>query len=211
MNEVLKMTTTRYPDLEACIPVIEAAFELMRVSFSQGGKLLLCGNGGSAADCEHVVGELMKGFMSKRPLQASTIERFESEFPGEGTSIATKLQGALPAISLVSHSSFLTAYANDVASEMIFAQQVYGYGRPGDVLIGFSTSGNSVNVLRALQVAKLQGMKTIGFTGFNGGKMRALCDVSICVPSERTPHIQERHLPIYHALCIMLEEVFFPS
>ncbi|MGG1515953.1 SIS domain-containing protein [Paenibacillus oryzisoli] len=211
MNEILKITTTRYPELEACIPEIEAAFELMRVSFSQGGKLLLCGNGGSAADCEHVVGELMKGFMSKRLLPVSTIERFETEFPGEGASIATKLQGALPAISLVSHSAFLTAYANDVAPEMIYAQQVYGYGRPGDVLIAFSTSGNSVNVLRALQVAKLLGMKTIGFAGMSGGKMKALCDASICVPSEHTPSIQERHLPIYHALCMMLEEVFFPS
>jgi phosphoheptose isomerase len=211
MNEVLKFTTTRYPELEACIPEIEAAFELMKVSFSQGGKLLLCGNGGSAADCEHVVGELMKGFMSKRQLPASVLDHFEREFPGEGTSLALKLQGALPAISLVSQTAFLTAYANDVTMEMIFAQQVYGYGRPGDVLIGFSTSGNSVNVLLALQVAKVQGMKTIGFTGLGGGKMKPMCDAAICVPWERTPDIQERHLPIYHALCIMLEEVFFSS
>jgi phosphoheptose isomerase len=211
MNEVLKFTTTRYPELEACIPDIVAAFELLRDSYSHGGKLLLCGNGGSAADCEHVVGELMKGFISNRPLPTSVLDHFEREFPGEGASLALKLQGALPAISLVSHTAFLTAYANDVAPEMIFAQQVYGYGRPGDVLVGFSTSGNSVNVLRALQVAKLQGMKTIGFTGHGGGKMKSLCDAAICVPWERTPDIQERHLPIYHALCIMLEEVFFPS
>jgi D-sedoheptulose 7-phosphate isomerase len=211
MNGQLQLTMARYPDLEVCLPAIEAAFELLRVSFSQGGKLLLCGNGGSAADCEHVVGELMKGFMSKRPLPSSVRDHFEHEFPGEGALLAERLQGALPAISLVSHTAFLSAYANDVAPEMIYAQQVYGYGRPGDVLIGFSTSGNSVNVLRALQVAKAQGLKTIGFTGISGGKIKSLCDAAICVPSNRTPDVQERHLPIYHTLCIMLEEVFFPS
>jgi phosphoheptose isomerase len=210
MNAILQQMTTRYPELIDCVLEIELGYELLHHAFHQKGKLLLCGNGGSAADCEHVVGELMKGFMSKRPLSASVSSQFEREFPGEGISLAEKLQGALPAISLISHTALISAYANDVAPEMIFAQQVYGYGLPGDVLLAFSTSGNSLNVLRALQVAKVQGMKTIGFTGCSGGKMKSLCDVTICVPWENTPDIQERHLPIYHALCRMLEEAFFP-
>lgn len=211
MNAILRQMTTRYPELRDCLPDIELAYDFLYNSFHQNGKLLLCGNGGSAADCEHVVGELMKGFMSKRPLSALISENFEREFPGEGFGLAERLQGALPAISLISHTALISAYANDVAPEMIFAQQVYGYGRPGDVLISFSTSGNSLNVLRALQVAKVQGLKTIGFTGCTGGKMKSLCDVTICVPWEKTPDIQERHLPIYHALCSMLEEAFFPT
>ncbi|NOU85364.1 SIS domain-containing protein [Paenibacillus sp. LMG 31460] len=211
MNAILRLMTTRYPELNECLPDIELGYELLYNSFHQNGKLLLCGNGGSAADCEHVVGELMKGFMSNRPLPALVSSQFEREFPGEGVGLAERLQGALPAISLISHTALISAYANDVAPEMIFAQQVYGYGRPGDVLIAFSTSGNSLNVLRGLQVAKVQGLKTIGFTGSSGGKMKSLCDVTICVPWERTSDIQERHLPIYHALCSMLEEAFFPS
>lgn len=211
MNAILHLMTTRYPELTECVPDIELSFQLLFHAFHQNGKLLLCGNGGSAADCEHVVGELMKGFMSKRPLPAWISSQFEHEFPGEGVRLAESLQGALPAISLISHTALISAYANDVAPDMIFAQQVYGYGRPGDVLIAFSTSGNSLNVLRALQVAKVQGMKTIGFTGSSGGKMKSLCDVTIGVPWEKTPDIQERHLPIYHALCTMLEEAFFPS
>lgn len=211
MNAILQQMTTRYPELRDCVPDIELSFQLLFHAFHQNGKLLLCGNGGSAADCEHVVGELMKGFMSKRPLSSAITSQFEREFPGEGTGIAEKLQGALPAISLVSHTALISAYANDVSPEMIFAQQVYGYGRPGDVLIAFSTSGNSHNVLRALQVARVKGMKTIGFTGHSGGKLKSLCDVAICVPWEETLDIQERHLPIYHALCRMLEEAFFPS
>lgn len=211
MNAILCSMTTRYPELINCLSDIELGFELLNQSFNQGNKLLLCGNGGSAADCEHVVGELMKGFISKRPLSTSISDRFEREFPGEGLDLADKLQGALPAISLVSHSALISAYANDVDPEMVFAQQVYGYGRSGDVLIAFSTSGNSANILRALQVAKVQGLKTIGFTGDSGGKLKSLCDVTICVPWEKTLDIQERHLPIYHALCLMLEEAFFPK
>lgn len=211
MNAILSSMTTRYPELINCLSDIELGFELLNHSFNQGNKLLLCGNGGSAADCEHVVGELMKGFVSNRPLSTLISDRFEREFPGEGIHLADKLQGALPAISLVSHSALISAYANDVDPEMVFAQQVYGYGRTGDVLIAFSTSGNSTNILRALQVAKVQGLKTIGFTGDSGGKLKSLCDVTICVPWEKTLDIQERHLPIYHALCMMIEEAFFPQ
>ncbi|MDR6550863.1 SIS domain-containing protein [Paenibacillus qinlingensis] len=211
MNPILRVMITRYPELSDCLPDIELGYEILYNSFRHNGKLLLCGNGGSAADCDHVVGELMKGFMSKRPLPPLIRESYELQYPGEGASMVEKLQGALPAISLVCHSALISAYANDVSPEMIYAQQVYGYGRPGDVLIAFSTSGNSPNILRALQIARMQGLKTIGFSGYSGGAMKSLCDVAICVPWERTTEIQERHPPIYHALCSMLEEAFFPT
>ncbi|MBM7564036.1 D-sedoheptulose-7-phosphate isomerase [Paenibacillus sacheonensis] len=198
----------KYPDLEPCREQIRQAFEAMEASFRKGGKMLLAGNGGSAADCEHVVGELMKGFMSQRPLPAA--EREKMLVHGEeGAYIADRLQGALPAISLVSQSALATAYINDVAADMVFAQQVYGYGRPEDTLVVFSTSGNSANVVRAVQVAKSLGMATIGLTGQGGGRLKELCDVTVCVPYDGTPDIQERHLPIYHVLCMLLEEAFF--
>lgn len=182
---------------------------MIKASYEAGGKLLVCGNGGSASDSEHIVGELMKGFMLRRPVPVGFRERLSALYTLEGEKLSNSLQGALPAISLASHTSFLTAYANDVSAEAMFAQQVYGYGKPGDVLLGLSTSGNSVNVLRAAQVAKALGMGTIGLTGRSGGKLRELCEVSICVPYDLTPDIQERHLPVYHALCLMLEEAFF--
>jgi len=208
MSAILNDLFVKYPDLEPCRESVARAFEAMKRSFAQGGKMLLAGNGGSAADCEHVVGELMKGFMSKRPLGPA--EREKMLIHGEdGVYIADRLQGALPAISLVSHTALATAFINDVAADMVFAQQVYGYGRPEDTLVVFSTSGNSVNVVRAVQVAKSLGMTAIGFTGQGGGRLKELCDVVIRVPSDRTPDIQERHLPIYHVLCMMLEEVFF--
>jgi D-sedoheptulose 7-phosphate isomerase len=188
---------------------IQAAFALLQSMYQQGGKLLICGNGGSAADSEHIVGELMKAFNLPRPLPVSVRDKFIAAFPNDGAALASKLQGALPAISLVSHTSLFTAFANDVASDMVFAQQVYGYGKAGDALLGISTSGTSKNVIYALQVARTLGLRTIGLTGHNGGKMPDLCDVTICVPYESTPDIQERHLPVYHALCLMLEEAFF--
>ncbi|HEX7021510.1 MAG TPA: SIS domain-containing protein [Trueperaceae bacterium] len=209
--------TARYPDLTPCRADILAAFELLRASFATGGKLLVCGNGGSAADCEHIVGELMKGFTRARPVPEDVRRRLCEQPPGEGASnpdrhyLADHLQGALPAISLVSQSGLITAFANDVAADMIFAQQVYGYGREGDALLGISTSGNSRNVLNALRVARAQGLSTVGLTGRDGGSMKALCDVTMIVPKKETSEIQERHLPIYHALCIMLEHAFFPD
>ena len=209
MKSVLHNLCDKYPDLAGCIPDIEAAVTLLDVSFRNGGKLLLCGNGGSAADCEHIVGELMKGFMSKRSLPDNLKQRLRSFFPDEGDILYDNLQGALPAISLVSHSALFTAYANDVSAEMVFAQQVYGYGRTGDVLLGLTTSGNSPNIIRAMQVAKATGVKTIALTGRAGGRVKLLCDVCIRVPYDSTPDIQERHLPIYHAICMMLEEAFF--
>lgn len=208
---VLVSLEEKYPELSACIPSIERAVAVLTDAYRQGGKVLLCGNGGSASDCEHIVGELMKGFMSRRPLSNEEREKFLIHFPDDGNELVDRLQGALPAISLVSHTSLITAYANDVDADMIFAQQVYGYGQAGDVLIGLSTSGNSKNVIKAMQVAKVLGMRTIGFTGADGGRMKELCDVMVRVPWESTPDVQERHLPIYHAVCILLEKEFFPS
>ncbi|WP_274362981.1 D-sedoheptulose-7-phosphate isomerase [Paenibacillus thermotolerans] len=205
---VLERLLSTYPELTECKDSILHAFELLETCYKNGGKVLLCGNGGSAADCEHIVGELMKGFMLKRSVSAGMREKLK-QAGSDGDYIADRLQGALPAISLVSHSALTTAYANDVAADMVFAQQTFGYGKPGDVLVGLSTSGNSRNVLLAMQVAKAIGMSTIGLTGRGGGLMAALCDAVIRVPSDSTPDIQERHLPIYHALCIMLEEEFF--
>jgi D-sedoheptulose 7-phosphate isomerase len=163
---------------------------------------------GSAADCEHIVGELMKGFLSPRPLPEEMKERLRTAIPDNGAYLADHLQGALAAISLASQTSLITACANDIAADMVFAQQVYGYGVVGDVVMGISTSGNARNVLHALQVGKALGLRTVGLTGKSGGLMRAACDVTICVPYDLTPEIQERHLPIYHALCVMLEEAF---
>ncbi|BBH22124.1 phosphoheptose isomerase [Paenibacillus baekrokdamisoli] len=209
MNPHLQVLQTKYPELQECLPAIQQSFSLLETCYRHNGKVLVAGNGGSAADSEHIVGELMKGFMLTRPVPQSFRHQFAQFFPEEANEVCNGLQGALPAISLVSHSAFMTAYSNDVDSDMVFAQQVYGYGQEGDVFLSLSTSGNSRNIIRALQIAKAKGMKTVGLTGNSGGKMKALCDVTITVPYHQTPDIQERHLPIYHTLCIMLEEVFF--
>lgn len=200
----------RYPVLEAISEDIFKAYEITAESYRNNGKLLACGNGGSAADSDHIVGELMKGFMKKRLISKEEHEIIKSTAGDEkGRYIADHLQGALPAIALTQHAALSTAFLNDVAPDMIFAQQVYGYGVKGDVLIGLSTSGNSGNVVNAVMVAKAKGLKTIGLTGQGGGKLAELCDVAIKVPAAITPDIQELHLPIYHTLCCMLEEEFF--
>ena len=182
---------------------IELVFEMIKDSYEKGGKLLVCGNGGSAADSDHIVGELMKGFYKQRKLPTAEKIRFGEQ--GE------KLQGALPAIALSQHSALSTAFLNDVDPDMVFAQQVYGYGAEDDVFLGLSTSGNSVNVISAAKVAAAKGMKVIAMTGKDGGAMRELCDVCLVVPAQMTADIQEFHLPIYHALCAMLEDYFFPG
>ncbi len=207
----LRNMMNSYSDLQACLPDVQQAFEILRDCYRRGGKALLCGNGGSAADSEHIVGELMKGYFSRRPVPAGVRDRLAAAFPENGQYLADHLQGALPAISLVSQASLLTAYANDVAADMVFAQQVYGYGVEGDVLIGISTSGTSKNVVYALQVARAMGLRAIGLAGRSGGKLPELCDVTICAPAEVTPEVQQRHIVIYHALCAMLEEEFFPA
>ena len=198
-----------YPELEACATDIQATFEILRTCYRHGGKLLTCGNGGSAADAEHIVGELMKGYLLKRPIPEEMRLKLASISQQDGDYLANQLQDALPAISLVSQTSLLSAIANDTAADMVYAQQVYAYGREGDVLIGLSTSGNSRNVIYAMQVARAMGLHTIGLTGPTGGVLKPLCDICICVPGESTPVIQERHLPIFHVLCAMLEEEFF--
>ncbi len=197
------------PALAECAQAIRAAYTLLEGCFAAGKKLLLCGNGGSAADSEHIVGELMKGYFLPRPLPVELRARLLAQHPAEGSYLADHLQGALPAISLVSQTSLMTAFINDVAADMVYAQQVYGYGAPGDVLMGLSTSGNSANVLNALKVGRTLGLHTVGMTGAQGGAMAQLCDVAICVPWQETPDIQESHRAIYHALCAQLEEHFF--
>lgn len=191
----------RYPSLLVIRDKIEMAYELLETSYLQGGKLLICGNGGSAADSDHIVGELMKGFYKKRPLSEMDMKRFGA--------LGEKLQGALPAIALTGHSALSTAFLNDVDPDMVFAQQVYGYGRAGDVLLAISTSGNSANVVNAATVAKAAGLFVIAMTGESGGALKNICDTCLTVPAEVTADIQELHLPVYHTLCGMLEERFF--
>lgn len=207
--DALEKLIAQYPPLKACKEDIEGAFILMRDSFKGGGKLLVCGNGGSAADSEHIVGELMKGFMLPRKVPQADRAKFNSVSPVNGDYISDNLQGALPAISLVSQSAIISAFSNDVAPDMVFAQQVYGYGRLGDTLLGLSTSGNSKNVIYAAETAKAMGLSTISLTGESGGQLKDICHCTIRVPSEITPSIQEYHLPIYHTLCIMIEREFF--
>ena len=211
MKPTFSALCRNYPDLEPIRAEIETAYSVLESSFADGHKLLVCGNGGSAADSEHLVAELMKGFILKRAIDDKTRARFATEFGEQGAALAAQLEGALPAIALTGHNSLSTAVANDGAPDAMFAQQVWGYGQAGDVLLAISTSGNATNVLNALRVAKVKGLKTIGLTGANGGAMKALCDVAVCVRCDVTHEIQERHLPIYHALAIALETRFFGS
>jgi phosphoheptose isomerase len=200
----------KYPALEALLPDLERAYDVLVACYRAGGQVLICGNGGSASDAEHVVGELMKGYLSSRPVSADLRRQLTEAYPDQGAYLADHLQGGLPAISLASHVGLLTAIVNDIAGDMIFAQQVYGYGRPGDVLLAISTSGNAANVLHAVRVARVRGLTSIGFTGRVGGQLAPLCDLPLRVPADLTADIQERHLALYHALCAMLEEALFP-
>jgi len=209
INIILREYVAKYPTLKECADKVETSFNIIKDSYNSNGKLLICGNGGSAADSEHIVGELMKGFNKKRPVTQEFRDKLNNIFKEDGNYLSDNLQGALPAISLVSQTALLTAYSNDINADMVFAQQVFGYGKQGDVLLGLSTSGNSVNVVNAIKVAKSLGMKTIGITGSDGGQIKRFCDVTIIAPGNNTPSIQENHLPIYHALCSMLEEDFF--
>ncbi len=209
MHKMIRALIARYPDLEPCAEDLARAHDLLHATFAGSGKLLVCGNGGSAADAEHVVGELMKGFHSRRPLPAEARAALAAAAPQEADYLAEHLQGALPAISLVGHPSLATAIANDVAPDMVFAQQVYGLGRPGDALLCISTSGDSRNVLRAAQVARAGGLRVVGLTGSGGGRLAPWCDVCVRVPFVEVSQVQERHLPVYHTLCRMLESAFF--
>lgn len=205
----MEILLTRYPQLQSVSVDMMAAFELMKNSFLDGGKLLIAGNGGSAADAEHIVGELMKAFTLPRKLDQQSQKALIDVDGSMGKILAENLQGALPAIALDGHMSLTTAYMNDVEPLLCFAQQVNGYGRAEDVLLAISTSGNSKNVLYAAVTAKAKGMKVIGLTGEKGSKLSQLADVCIRVPQTETYMVQELHLPIYHCLCLMLEEEFF--
>ena len=203
---MLKKLFLNNPCLEICKKDIEDTFNILISCFSGGGKLLVCGNGGSAADSDHIVGELLKGFLKKRPLN----KKLTDGLKGIGyENIAERLQMGLPAINLCAQSAIISAVSNDLGGELIYAQQVCGYGREGDVFLGISTSGNAENIANAIAVSKALGIKTIGLTGGTGGRMKEMCDVCICVPKSRTPDIQELHLPVYHTLCAMVEEHFF--
>ena len=209
MDEQLNILIERYPNLSVCKEDIRKSYELLEAAYQNGRKLLVCGNGGSASDSEHIVGELMKEFKLKRKVFSDHAAMLKAIDPELGQVLADHLQGALPAISLTGHSSLQTAYMNDAVPELVFAQQVNGYGKPGDVFLGISTSGNSKNVLYAAVNAKAKGLKVIGLTGAKENKLMKFSDVCIRVPETETYKIQELHLPVYHALCLMLEEKFF--
>ena len=208
---ILNDLVSRYPQLEVCKKDVAKAFAVLSESYHNHGKLLICGNGGSAADAEHIVGELMKGFKSPRHLDEVSQSRLKNVDSGLGDLLAKSLQGALPAIALDGHPALSTAYMNDCDPLMCFAQQVNGYGREGDVLLGISTSGNSKNVIYAAITAKARGLKVIGLTGAKESRLSELADVCIHVPETETYKVQELHLPVYHCLCLMLEEEFFST
>lgn len=211
MNEMahLEELMDRYPQLKTVREPILEAYEILKECFQSGHKLLVAGNGGSAADSEHIVGELMKGFVKRRAVPEAMAKELEAADPEAGKELAAKLQGGLPAIALTGHPGLSTAFLNDVDGAMVYAQQVYGYGEEGDVLLGISTSGNAANVYYAVVTAKAKGMKVIGLTGKDGGKLGQHGDAAIIVPEQETFKIQELHLPVYHTLCLMLEEYFF--
>ncbi len=206
---ILTDLLNRYSELQPLKEQVAAAAELIIENYKNGGKVLVCGNGGSCSDADHIVGELMKSFEGRRPLAKELQEELIRLSPETGKMLAEKLQQGLPAISLTVHQSLITAIANDISGEVIYAQQVVGWGNKGDVLIGLSTSGNSQNVIDAMIVARAKGLKTIGMTSETGGKMREWSDVLINVPQRRTAYVQELHLPVYHALCMMVEIEFF--
>ena len=199
----------RYPQLECCRDDIIAAYEIMEEAYVGDHKLLIAGNGGSAADSEHIAGELMKRFKTPRPVPAEFKQKLMDIDPVRGENLAKNLERGLMAIPLVAHEALTTAYINDVDGLGVFAQQLYGFGRPGDVFLGISTSGNSKNVMSATVVARALGIKVIGLTGAKGGELAKVADVAIRVPVDETYMIQELHLPVYHCLCLMLEDRFF--
>ena len=207
----IDLLVERYPSLESAKEDIIAAYEVLEESYKNGGKLLVAGNGGSAADAEHIVGELMKGFKLPRRPKTDFAEKLMAENQELGAVLAENLQGALPAIALDGHPALSTAYMNDCEPLLCFAQQVNGYGKAGDVFLGISTSGNSKNVLYAATTAHAKGMKVIGLTGAKDSKLKDMSDVCIKAPQTETYMIQELHLPIYHCLCLMLEDRFFDN
>jgi len=199
----------RYPQLNAVKNDVVSAFEIIKESYKSGGKLLIAGNGGSASDAEHITGELMKSFVKKRTLPENFVTEIKNIDSDAFEYLIPRLQPGLPAIALSCHASLNTACINDIDGNITFAQQVYGYGKENDVFLGISTSGNSKNILYACATAKAKKLKIIGLTGAGGGKLKQFTNACICVPETETYKIQELHLPIYHTICIMLEDYFF--
>lgn len=205
----IKELIERYPALSVCEKDIRAASEALIASYEKGGKLLVAGNGGSAADSDHICGELLKSFVKIRKPSNDFLSRLKEIDAETGAYLSDKLQGSLPAIALTNQSALMTASLNDVDGNVMFAQQVNGYGKPEDIFLGITTSGNSADVIYATVVAKAKGLKTIALTGKSGGKIKSLADITIVVPSNETFMIQEYHLPVYHALCLEIEEHFW--
>ncbi|MBN8217334.1 MAG: SIS domain-containing protein [Spirochaetes bacterium] len=210
-EEIADDLVRRYPPLSACRQAWLDAMALLKRSYEGGGKLLTCGNGGSASDAEHIVGELLKGFRSKRLLDPAFAEALRKLYPADAEAILARLEWPLPAVALTSHLAFTTAFGNDNQWVYAYAQQLLGLGKAGDALLAISTSGNSKNVVAAAQVAKARGIATIGLTGSKGGRLAEICDVTVKAPADAVYLIQEFHLPIYHAICFALEERFFPG
>lgn len=204
---VLQELAKRYPDLIPCQKTILDITDRFIRCFESGSKLLVCGNGGSAADSDHIAGELMKGFKKPRKLTEAQKKVFHRLYPGE--QIGEKLQGALPTVALHTHTALLTAYANDVDADMIFAQQVWGYGKQGDILLAMSTSGNSQNILNAVKTANVKGITSVGITGSAGGALKEICNICLQLPAEETYLVQEYTLPVYHGICAMVEDYFW--
>lgn len=199
---------SRYPALEPCRDDVVVAYAALEATCRARGTVFTCGNGGSASDSEHIVGELLKKFKKRRDIPAALRARLAAE-GAEGAALADALEGSLAAVSLVSMTGILSAFANDVGWDAAFAQQLLGLARPGDALVALSTSGSSRNCVNAVLLARALGVRTIGLTGAGGGRLRALCDAAVCVPARETYQIQEFHLPVYHALCAMLESELF--
>jgi D-sedoheptulose 7-phosphate isomerase len=209
MNRILEELMQRCPALEVCREDIQKAFELICESYAAGGKLMACGNGGSCSDSAHIVGELMKGFLKKRPIKESLKKRMLEQYPSLNAELLDKLQCGLPALSLCSLTALNSAVCNDIDPDLIYAQSVFGLGNKGDILICISTSGNAKNVCAAAEIAKASGIHVIGLTGSAGGKLKEIADICICAPEMETYKIQELHLPIYHYLCATVEAYFF--
>ena len=203
-NQIIDNLIMRFPELSG-LPV-HRSVEAICSCYRDGGKLLICGNGGSAADALHITGELMKGFILERPIDKSIQEKIRTIYPAEADYLISNLQGALPAISLVSEAALISAFSNDKAADLCFAQQVMGHGMKGDVLIAISTSGNAVNVRYAAQIAKVKQMTVIALTGDTGGDLKNYADILLNVPAKETYLVQEYHLPLYHAICAAVEK-----
>ena len=208
-NNFLAELTRRYHQLSPVENEILKAAECLITCYQHGNKVLICGNGGSSSDSDHIVGELMKSFENKRPIEESFKDHLKDIDSDRGKYLSKNLQQGLPAISLSAHSALITAVANDIEADLIFAQQVAGYGNTGDVLIGISTSGNSQNIIDAIITAKAKGLVVIGLTGETGGKMKQFCDILITVPEIRTAFVQELFLPVYHTICLIVESTIF--